>query len=265
MNNPLLVSLLFLVPAFILLNEDFSLESASLRSIQKMGDRTSVRSKLAELGFPKESDYENFRYKELIISNGVTFFVLLFGIYKDIALSVILALLIIGISASILIIERNLSSKVKKYREQIEEEFPVIIEMLTLSISAGESPLSSFQRVSERGSGALISNLRKVVSEVSEGKPFEEALDALGRRMHSLNIRRFIDSIVVALSRGASLVDVLQSHAEEAQSLQRNRVTALAAKAEMSMMIPVVFLILPISILFALWPSLSNLNIFAQS
>ena len=30
-----------------------------------------------------------------------------------------------------------------------------------------------------------------------------------------------------------------------------------------SMMIPVVFLILPISILFALWPSLANLNLFA--
>jgi tight adherence protein C len=57
---------------------------------------------------------------------------------------------------------------------------------------------------------------------------------------------------------------VLQSHAEEAQSLQRNRITAIAAKAEMSMMVPVVFLILPISILFALWPSLSNLNLFAQ-
>jgi tight adherence protein C len=29
-------------------------------------------------------------------------------------------------------------------------------------------------------------------------------------------------------------------------------------------MIPVVFLILPISILFALWPSLANLNLFAS-
>jgi tight adherence protein C len=29
-------------------------------------------------------------------------------------------------------------------------------------------------------------------------------------------------------------------------------------------MIPVVFLILPISILFALWPSLTNLNLFAS-
>jgi len=37
-----------------------------------------------------------------------------------------------------------------------------------------------------------------------------------------------------------------------------------AGKAEISMMIPVVFLILPISILFALWPSLTNLNLFAS-
>jgi tight adherence protein C len=35
-----------------------------------------------------------------------------------------------------------------------------------------------------------------------------------------------------------------------------------AGKAEISMMIPVIFLILPVSMLFALWPSLSNLNGF---
>ena len=44
----------------------------------------------------------------------------------------------------------------------------------------------------------------------------------------------------------------------------RNRVMGAAGKAEISMMIPVVFLILPISILFALWPSLTNLNMFAS-
>ena len=36
-----------------------------------------------------------------------------------------------------------------------------------------------------------------------------------------------------------------------------------AGKAETSMMVPVVFLILPISILFALWPSVTHLNLFA--
>jgi tight adherence protein C len=78
-------------------------------------------------------------------------------------------------------------------------------------------------------------------------------------------VRRFVDSIVIAITRGAPLIDVLHSHAREAQDFQRNRVLSAASKAELSMMIPVVFLILPISIVFALWPSLSNLNLFAQN
>ena len=59
-------------------------------------------------------------------------------------------------------------------------------------------------------------------------------------------------------------LEVLSRHAVEARGNQRNRVMAAAGKAEISMMIPVVFLILPISILFALWPSLTNLNMFAS-
>ena len=60
-----------------------------------------------------------------------------------------------------------------------------------------------------------------------------------------------------------ALID-LSRHAVEARGNQRNRVLSAAGKAEISMMIPVVFLILPISILFALWPSLTNLNMFAS-
>ena len=66
-----------------------------------------------------------------------------------------------------------------------------------------------------------------------------------------------------AISRGVPLVDVLQSQAREAKNAQRNRIISIASKSEVSMMVPVVFLILPISILFALWPSLSNLNLYS--
>ncbi|MEY4023841.1 MAG: hypothetical protein RLZ23_802, partial [Actinomycetota bacterium] len=90
-------------------------------------------------------------------------------------------------------------------------------------------------------------------------------LDSMGRRVKSVAVRRFVDSIVIAITRGAPLIDVLHSHAREARDFQRNRVLSAASKAELSMMIPVVFLILPISILFALWPSLANLNLFAQA
>ena len=89
----------------------------------------------------------------------------------------------------------------------------------------------------------------------------ERALMWSGRRLDLSH--PFVDALVTATLRGAPLVEVLTRHASEARSVQRNRVLSAAGKAEISMMIPVVFLILPISILFALWPSLANLNLFA--
>jgi tight adherence protein C len=86
----------------------------------------------------------------------------------------------------------------------------------------------------------------------------------MGRDINSPLVRKFVDSLVNAMVRGAPITDVLIRHAQEARDNQRNRILAAAGKAEISMMIPVVFLILPISILFALWPSLTNLNLFAS-
>jgi len=101
-----------------------------------------------------------------------------------------------------------------------------------------------------------------VIQSVTSGIPFQFTLDEMGRRVKSTHIRRFVDALITAMLRGAPLVDVLQSHARNAREAERNRVLSAAGKSEVSMMIPVVFLILPISILFALWPSLSNLNLF---
>jgi tight adherence protein C len=134
---------------------------------------------------------------------------------------------------------------------------------MTLALSAGESPLTVLNRVTSRGSGPLTREFEVVIKDVKRGVPFAQALDVMSRRVHSIAVRRFVDALVIATTRGAPLIEVLHSHAKEARDLQRNRILNSAGKSEIAMMIPVVFLILPISILFALWPSLSNLNLFA--
>ena len=263
MNNPLIVSILFLIPAFLLLQENFSIERASLFGIHRLGDRTSVREKLVELGYGSETSYENFRFKELILSSIFAFIEIFVGTLKSLSIPTVIGLLILSTCTCIFFLERQLDQRVKRHRVKIESEFPSIIEMLTLSLSAGESPLSAMQRVSSRGSGVLVKEFSLVIDEVTQGKTFAQALDELGKRLQSTNIRRFVDSLVIAISRGVPLVDVLQSQAREAKNAQRNRIISIASKSEVSMMVPVVFLILPISILFALWPSLSNLNLYS--
>jgi tight adherence protein C len=264
MRNYLVITALLLIPVFLLLVEDVAWEKSSIRYIKKIGDRTDVREKLQELGYNDEKSYENFRYRQLILIFIALALGIAVSIFLDLSIAALSLFALISIFAVILLTEQKLNREVSVHRESIEEDFPSIIEALTLSLSAGESPLTSMQRISMRGQGALVNEFSAVIEEVKNGHPYASALDSMGRRVKSIAVRRFIDALVIALTRGAPLVEVLHSHAREARDYQRNRVLSAASKAELTMMIPVVFLILPISILFALWPSLANLNLFAQ-
>lgn len=264
MRTSLSITALILIPAFLLLSEDVSWEKISIRSIRKIGDKTGAKSKLTELGYANERSYENFRYRQLILIFIILTLELTLSIFFNLSIATLLFMACLSIFLIVYLTEQSLTRELKRHREGIESEFPIIVEALTLALSAGESPLTAMQRIATRGKGSLSREFAKVIDSVTEGEPFVVALDSMGRSVKSVAVRRFVDSIVIAITRGAPLIDVLHGHAREARDNQRNHILSAASKAELSMMIPVVFLILPISILFALWPSLSNLNLFAQ-
>lgn len=175
----------------------------------------------------------------------------------------ILSVVILG-AAIVVITERNLSQRCKRRREEVESEFPAIVEMLTLAIGAGESPASAFRRIAHRAEGHFAEHINRVVQEVEQGISFIVALDAMGKELESDSIRLFTDSLVIAISRGSSLIETMEHAVQESRNQSRINLISAASKSEVSMLIPVVFLILPISILFALFPSLNNLNLFAS-
>jgi tight adherence protein C len=262
--NSLLPSLLLSTAALslLVLGDNPTLEVKKLAGRTK--DRSLVKSRIFELNRGSQVAYEEFRYLQLLYTSISALFVftLTSVSHKSIVATSLLSISIAA--ATYLYIDRTLTVAVKKQRSAIEAEFPAIIEMLTLAISAGESPLSAFKRIAENSHGYLSVRFRLVIARVHQGVPFHSALDLMGRDLNSPLLRKFIDSMVNAMVRGAPVAEVLTRHAQEARDHQRNRVLAAAGKAEISMMIPVVFLILPISILFALWPSLTNLNLFAS-
>jgi tight adherence protein C len=262
--NSLLPSLLLstIALSLLVLGDNPTLEVKKLAGRTK--DRSLVKSRIFELNRGSQVAYEEFRYLQLLYTSISALFVFMLTSvsHKSIVATSLLSISIAA--ATYLYVDRTLTVAVKKQRSAIEAEFPAIIEMLTLAISAGESPLSAFKRIAENSHGYLSVRFRLVIARVHQGVPFHSALDLMGRDLNSPLLRKFIDSMVNAMVRGAPVAEVLTRHAQEARDHQRNRVLAAAGKAEISMMIPVVFLILPISILFALWPSLTNLNLFAS-
>jgi tight adherence protein C len=144
---------------------------------------------------------------------------------------------------------------------RIQEELPTVLEFLALCLSAGEGILDSLRRVSEVGAGELTGELRGVVLAVGTGSPLSESLGRLSRRLEIPALSRSIDQLVAAIDRGAPLAHVLHSQALDAREDAKRDLIERAGRKEIYMLVPLVFLILPLSVLFAVFPGIFMLRL----
>jgi tight adherence protein C len=66
--------------------------------------------------------------------------------------------------------------------------------------------------------------------------------------------------LIVAIERGSPLTPILSALVRDCRVDAKNAMLRKAGKSEILLMVPVVFLLLPISVLFALFPSISQLR-----
>jgi tight adherence protein C len=144
---------------------------------------------------------------------------------------------------------------------RIEEELPTVLEFLALCLSAGEGILDSLRRVSEVGAGELTAELRTVVVAVGTGSTLSDSLGRLARRLDVPALSRSIDQLVAAIDRGAPLAQVLHAQALDAREDAKRGLIERAGRKEIYMLIPLVFLILPLSVLFAVFPGIFMLRL----
>jgi tight adherence protein C len=65
----------------------------------------------------------------------------------------------------------------------------------------------------------------------------------------------------VALERGTPLADVLRAQAVDAREQQRRALLDVGGRKEIAMLVPVVFLVLPVTVVFALFPGFYGLSL----
>lgn len=155
-------------------------------------------------------------------------------------------------------INKITGSEIKQ--SEIDEELVVILQMISIMISAGESPMAALKYVSNRSDGYLPKLFNKSFEKYSTGINLTQTLEFIANATNSAQVRRLTNSIQIAVERGTPVLDVLNN-----QILTLNKQINLAllkrsGKSEIALLIPVVFLILPVSISFAIWPSIYGLN-----
>jgi tight adherence protein C len=173
-------------------------------------------------------------------------------------------LLSLGVAgAAIVMRDWALSRQVTTRERRMLAEFPAVADMLALSVAAGEGPAAAMHRVVSSCRGALVEELARVLAESRTGMPMITALDGLARRTGLSVVARFADGMSVALARGTPLVDVLAAQAADVREASKRALIETGARKEVLMMIPVVFLILPVTLLFAFYPGVVGLDLLA--
>jgi len=92
------------------------------------------------------------------------------------------------------------------------------------------------------------------------GANLPTALQGLADRTGLVSLARFVDGIVVAVERGTPLAEVLRGQAQDVRDAGRRAVMESGGKKEIAMMVPVVFLVLPVTVLFAIFPGFTFLR-----
>lgn len=221
-----------------------------------LGGASSVRRRLQRAG--KAPDVERFRAEQVLwgIAGtvlGLLFALLLLAAGRGSAVLVLPQMAIAGATAVVLR-DTMLSRAANRREQRMLAEFPTVAELLALAVAAGEGASGALERVTRLSRGELSGELAQCLADARAGANLTTALQGLADRTGLPSLARFVDGIVIAVERGTPLADVLRAQAQDVREEGRRAVMEEGGKKEIQMMVPVVFLVLPITVLFLVFP-----------
>ena len=145
-------------------------------------------------------------------------------------------------------------------QNKLNEELTSILQMCSIMISAGESPISALRYTADRSDGVLPNLISKELGALASEGTLIKTLEHLAAISGSKQVKRVGNSLQVAINRGSPLLQVIQNQITSLNKEIHIQLLKKSGQSEIALLIPVVFLILPVSILFAIWPSIYGLN-----
>jgi tight adherence protein C len=140
-------------------------------------------------------------------------------------------------------------------------EFPTIAEMLALAVGAGEGRVGALERVTRLSHGELARELRRALADARAGASVVTALERMAARTSLPALARFVAGMAIAVERGTPLAEVLRAQATDVREDGRRSLLEAGGRKEIAMLIPVVFMVLPVTVIFALFPGFYSLRL----
>lgn len=144
--------------------------------------------------------------------------------------------------------------------DQLIFELPQHLDLMSARLQNGED-IYSVLALQSAGSGTFARNLKRLGVRLQLGENLEQALTILAQECKSPLVSEFVNKLQLGLSRGTPLAGQFQMLSASAKAQLKVTQLKAAGRNELKMLIPLVFLILPVTIAFAVFPSLQLLQL----
>jgi tight adherence protein C len=103
--------------------------------------------------------------------------------------------------------------------------------------------------------------LNRVATRIGSGGSLVQELKAWQVSASSRELQEFLAKLIASTTQGSDVISVLRGLRRSVDSAIRAKQLSNFSGTETRMLIPLVFLVLPITVLFAVFPSMTLLNL----
>jgi len=215
------------------------------RALTPGGKESTLRHRLEAAGSPARWDPERvlaFKALGLLVFGVLGFFLpLVLGGSSLTAVGLMIALGLVGYFAPDLWLYQLAYNR----RESIQRALPDALDLLTISVEAGQGFDAALAQVARNTEGPLAEEFFRVLQEMQIGLGRAEAFRALSERTNVPDLRNFVTAMVQADVFGIPIANVLRVQAREMRIKRTQRAEEQAQKVPVKILFPLIFCILP--------------------
>lgn len=143
----------------------------------------------------------------------------------------------------------------RKRERSIGKTLPFYLDVLTLAIEAGSNITGALNHAVDKGPGGpLAQEIERVLRDIRAGRTRAEALRSMAERLSMPAISNWVSAVIAAEKQGSSLGPILRTQADQRRTDRFLRAEAMALKAPVKMLFPLVTCIFPCTFIIVFFP-----------
>jgi tight adherence protein B len=150
--------------------------------------------------------------------------------------AVLLLTLLVAVAAAVVLPLMFIDQRGARRLRQLEEQFPLALDIFIRGLRAGHPVSRSLELLIREMADPIASEFEQVVAQVNYGWDLRQALEALGERVQTQDVRMFVVSMAIQAETGGSLAEVLDGLTKviRDRASMKLKVRALASEGKMT-------------------------------